>query len=192
MTSPTEPVATNASAFTWTWMGVDDGSGVQGYMISLDGVSWLAVEGGASYIGKLREGDNMLWVKGVDRLGNVSVDAAEAAVVTRVVPQIATVEPVPGATEYTINDISTIAFQVVGLHEAAIEVRVNKNLLEPWRIVTLMDTPTLAKFYVLLDGAVMQPGPLTVTIKIGDVTRYCDYSVLNERSGFGFGRLRPW
>ena len=28
MTSPTEPVATNASAFTWTWMGVDDGSGV--------------------------------------------------------------------------------------------------------------------------------------------------------------------
>ncbi len=95
-------------------------------------------------------------------------------------------------TEYRINDISTIAFQVVGLHDAAIQVRVNLNLLEPWRIVTLTDTPTAAKFYVLLDGAVMQPGPLSVTIKIGDVTRYCDYRVLNERSGFGFGRLRLW
>ena len=192
MTSPTKPVATNASSFTWTWTGADDGSGVQGYMISLDGVSWLAVEDGATYIGKLCEGDNRFWVKGIDRLGNVSVDAAEAAVVTQVVPQIATVEPVPGVTEYRINDISTIAFQVVGLHDAAIQVRVNLNLLEPWRIVTLTDTPTAAKFYVLLDGAVMQPGPLSVTIKIGDVTRYCDYRVLNERSGFGFGRLRLW
>lgn len=192
MSSPTEPVATNASTFTWAWTGVDDGCGVLGYMISLDGVSWLAVQDGASYMGKLCEGDNKLWVKGVDKLGNVSADAVKAAAVTQVVPQIATVEPIPGAMEYRINDISTISFQVVGLHHAAIEVRVNENLLEPWRIVTLMDTPTLAKFYILLDGAVMQPGPLTVTIKIGDVTRYCDYSVLNERSGFGFGRLRPW
>ncbi len=192
MTSPTKPVATNASSFTWTWTGADDGSGVQGYMISLDGASWLAVEDGATYIGKVCEGDNRLWVKGVDKLGNVSVDAAEAAVVTQVVPQIATVEPVPGVTEYRINDVSTIAFQVVGLHDAAVQVRVNLNLLEPWRIVTLTDTPTAAKFYVLLDGAVMQPGPLSVTIKIGDVTRYCDYRVLNERSGFGFGRLRLW
>jgi len=30
------------------------------------------------------------------------------------------------------------------------------------------------------------------SIKIGDVTRICDYEVLDERSGFGFGRLRPW
>ncbi|HBK60580.1 MAG TPA: hypothetical protein DDZ84_07265 [Firmicutes bacterium] len=39
---------------------------------------------------------------------------------------------------------------------------------------------------------VMQPGMLTVTIRIGEVTKSCDYRVLGERTGFGFGCLRPW
>ncbi|MEA4882807.1 MAG: hypothetical protein VB144_03925 [Clostridia bacterium] len=60
--SPTEPVATNAATFTWTWTAVDDGCGVNNYMISLNGGSWLLVEDGASYSGKLDEGDNkLLW-----------------------------------------------------------------------------------------------------------------------------------
>jgi hypothetical protein len=33
---------------------------------------------------------------------------------------------------------------------------------------------------------------LTVTIRIGEVTKSCDYRVLGERTGFGFGCLRPW
>jgi hypothetical protein len=73
-----------------------------------------------------------------------------------------------------------------------VEWKCCKPIEDAWRLVTIANTPALAKFYILLDDAVMQPGPLTLTIKIGEVTRFCDYEALDERSGFGFGRLRPW
>ena len=82
---------------------------------------------------------------------------------------------------------------MAGLRDGTVEVFLGSELLkDDWRLVTVVRTPELAKFYILLDADVMQPGILTVTIRIGDVTKSCDYRVLSERTGFGFGRLRPW
>jgi len=129
-------------------------------------------------------------VKGVDNLGNEGA-VSVAPMVTLVDVAIFDLMPAPG--EHPINEASTIVFSVVGLYDGRVEVLLsNKPIEDAWRLVTIVNTPALAKFYILLDDAVMQPGPLTVTIKVGDVTRYCDYEVLDERTGFGFGRLRPW
>ena len=132
----------------------------------------------------------MLYVKGVDNAGNEGA-ATAAYEVTLVDAVIFDIHPEPGA--HVINEVSTIAFSVVGLHDGTVDVLLGSRPLEDdWRLVTVVRTPELAKFYVLLDADVMQPGMLTVTIRIGDVTKSCDYRVLGERTGFGFGRLRPW
>ena len=132
----------------------------------------------------------MVRVKGVDNLGTEGA-VSVAPAVTLVDVAIFAVMPAPG--EHPINEASTVVFSVAGLYDGRVEVLLsNKPIEDAWRLVIVVNTPELAKFFVLLDDAVMQPGPFTVTIKIGDVTRYYDYEVLDERSGFGFGRLRPW
>jgi len=56
---------------------------------------------------------------------------------------------------------------VAGLYDGQVEVLLsNKPIEDAWRLVTIVNTPGLAKFYVLLDDAVMQPGPLTVTLNL--------------------------
>ena len=131
----------------------------------------------------------MLRVRGVDNIGNEGAEAV-AADVTLADVFIYDLMPEPGA--HAINEVSTIAFSVVGLRDGEMEVFVGGRPIEPWRIVTVINTPERAKFYILLDASVVRPGPMTVTIRIGDVVRFCDYRVLSERTGFGFGRLRPW
>ena len=191
ITAPAAKKNTNLSTFTWTWTG-DDDAGVQGYWVKLNDEAWSWTTEPVFTSWRLQRGDNMLYVKGVDKLGNESAAEKAPAVVTLVDAAIFDLMPAPG--EHPINEASTIVFSVAGLYDQ-VEVLLSNKPIEDddaWRLVTIFNTPELAKFYILLDDAVMQPGPLTVTIKIGDVTRYCDYEVLDERSGFGFGRLRPW
>jgi hypothetical protein len=192
ITSPAAAKNTNLSTFTWTWTGNDGerGSGVQGYWVKLNDEAWSWTAEPVFKSARLHRGANVLRVKGLDNLGNEGA-VSEAPAVTLVDVAIFDVMPAPG--EHPINEASTIVFSVAGLYDGRVEVLLgDKPIEDAWRLVTIANTPALAKFYVLLDDAVMQPGPLTVTIKVGDVTRYCDYEVLDERTGFGFGRLRPW
>ena len=192
ITSPATQKNTNLSTFTWTWTGDDGehGSGVQGYWVKLNDEAWSWTTEPVFTSSRLQHGANILRVKGVDNAGNEGAVAA-AHEVTLVDAVIFDVHPEPGA--HAINEVSTIAFSVAGLYDGIVEVLLGNELIEDvWRLVTVVRTPELAKFYILLDADVMQPGMLTVTIGIGDVTKSCDYKVLGERTGFGFGRLRPW
>ena len=192
ITSPTAATTTNLSTFTWTWMVEDDedGPGVRGYWVKLNDEAWSWTMQPVFTPARLYCGANVLRVKSVDNLGNEGPEA-EAPEVMAVDVVIFDVHPEPGA--HAINEVSTIAFSVAGLRDGTVEVFLGSELLkDDWRLVTVVRTPELAKFYILLDADVMQPGILTVTIRIGDVTKSCDYRVLSERTGFGFGRLRPW
>ena len=193
ITSPAAQKNTNVSTFTWTWTGNDDGergSGVQGYWVKLNDEAWSWTTEPVFTSSRLHRGANVVRVKGVDNLGTEGA-VSVAPAVTLVDVAIFAVMPAPG--EHPINEASTVVFSVAGLYDGRVEVLLsNKPIEDAWRLVIVVNTPELAKFFVLLDDAVMQPGPFTVTIKIGDVTRYYDYEVLDERSGFGFGRLRPW
>ena len=130
-----------------------------------------------------------------DKLGNVGEPRA-ARVVKQVKPQIVLVQPMPGAS-YKINEISTIAFQVIELivddddQYLMPEVLLNGVKLDAWRIVSVVPPP-VAKFYVLLDSNVMGPGSMGIRITVGAESQLFNYTVDSERSGFGFGRLRPW
>ncbi|MEA4884348.1 MAG: hypothetical protein VB144_11980, partial [Clostridia bacterium] len=190
VTTPTQQVSTNIATFTWKWSGTDDGAGVQGYWVRLNGGAWSWTTESSYTCKSLRLADNVLVVKGVDGIGNESAETV-APSVNLVNVMIYDAMPAPG--EHPINEVSTIAFSVVGLYDAPVEVLMGAEPLEhDWRIVTITNTPAIAKFYILLDDAVMEPGPMTITVKIGEITRSFDYQVLSERSGFGFGRLRPW
>ena len=139
---------------------------------------------------RLQRGANILRVNGVDNAGNESA-AVVADAVTLVDAVVFDIRPEPGA--HAINEVSTIAFSVAGLYDGHVEVLLgDKPIEDGWRLVTVVRTPELAKFYVLLDADIMQPGMLIVTIRVGDSMISCAYRVLSERSGFGFGRLRPW
>jgi len=191
ITSPTAATTTNLSTFTWTWIAEDDedSPGVRGYWVKLNDEAWSWQIAPVFTPSRLHCGANVLRVKGVDDLGNEGPEA-EAPEVMVVDVVIFDVHPEPGA--HAINQVSTITFSVAGLYDGTVEVFLGSKLLEDdWRLVTVFRSPELAKFYILLDADVMQPGMLTVTIRIGDVTKSWDYRVLSERTGFGFGRLRP-
>ncbi len=192
ITSPTEATTTNPSTFTWTWIVEDDedSPGIRGYWVKFNHEAWSWTTEPVFTSSRLRRGANMLRVKGVDSWGNEGPEAVAPEVVL-VDAMIFDIHPEPGA--HAINEVSTIAFSVAGLYNGIVEVLLGSKLMEDdWRLVTVVRTPELAKFYVLLDADIMQPGMLTVTIRIGDATKSCDYRVLSERTGFGFGRLRPW
>jgi len=189
MTNPTESVFTNAATFTYGWEATDAGCGVvHGYKVKFNGTEYLTFR--PTWSGALAPGANALEVLAIDGLGNEGRSVA-APVVTHSTCFITRVLPFEG--RYRINEISTVAFEAVGLHDAAVEVYVNSVKLDARRVVPVICTPALAKFYVLLDGEVMTPGMMTITIRIGTyASTKCDYTVDPERSGFGFGRLRPW
>jgi len=197
---PTEAVTTNAAKFRYEWTAIDAGCGVASYTVVFNGskhqVDETSVDNKYWYEATLREGDNTFTVFATDKLGNVGATKA-AAIVKQVKPQIILVQPMPGA-EYKINEISTIAFQVIGLvvddesQYIRPEILVNGEPLDEWRIVPVVEPPGTAKFYVLLDGDVMVPGTMGISITIGAGSELFIYTVDSERSGFGFGRLRPW
>ena len=95
----------------------------------------------------------------------------------------------------TINAEAT-AGKVVGVQMSCGdggEVYVNGVKLDSWRVVEVTRAPALSKYWVLLDGDVMEPGVMEIAVKVGaaEPVNY-SYTVDWERSGFGFGRLRPW
>jgi hypothetical protein len=193
--APSDAITTNAATFAYEWRAVDAGCGVRDCTVVFNGGEYQATATGGgndfAWTGALLEGDNTFRVWATDKLGNKSA-VVDVPVVRQATPQISGVRPMPGV-QYKINEISTIAFQVVGLHDAPIEVRLNGGEpLDPWRIVTVLDAPTMAKFYILLDGEVLAPGTMAITITIGAESGLFIYEVSPERSGFGFGRLRPW
>lgn len=187
----TPPATTNTTRPIWVWHGDDAGlSGVSHFIVTFDGELPFNTMGESfTPAHDLPAGAHTLTVQGVDALGNVGNVLAFAAVVV-VEPVIIDVVPVPGA--YAIDRISTLMFHITGMIDAPLQVAVGPYALEPWRIVVLYRTPADAKFYVLLDEEVIVPGRLVLTVEAGMTQRTFIYEVLNERSGFGFGRLRPW
>jgi len=187
--------------FSWT-AATDAISGVAGYVIRIKtkgSASWDAFDkfvdfpdGATGTLAwqlkvKLDPGQYTMSIAAQDVAGNIgpaeqinfSVEAPS------IVPVISVLKPTEGS--YNINEISTVKFQVVDCYDEEIEVAVEGATLS--HIVTIVDTPTLTQFYLLLDP---QPGDLKITITVGEVTETFSYTVEAERSGFGFGRLRPW
>ena len=189
MVSPAEPTTTNKPAFTWKWNAKDAGSGVAGYWVSLYGgaASWTTETSVA--VTELSAGAHVLTVTAVDRLGNIGIEA-QSSVVTVVKAKVFDVKPLEGA--YKINEISTISFKVGGLYDGQVKVFVGTTELEAWRVVMINSMPAESRFYVLLDEAVMNSGMMIIGIDVGDGPETFIYEVLTERSGYGFGRLRPW
>lgn len=185
---PAADITTNAATFAYRWTAVDAGCGVGSYKMRFNGHEYVTAN--TTWTGTLVPGINTFEVRGIDALGNEG-EAVAAPQVTQVVPQISIDQPAPGGS-YKINEVSTIAFKAVGHYDGAIEVRVNGVLLDSWRLIELVDTPGFARFYILLDAQVMAEGAMGVAIKVGTASGLFMYDVDAQRSGFGFGRLRPW
>jgi hypothetical protein len=185
------PPTTNNTRPTWEWIGDDAGlSGVSHYIVTLDGEAPFTTTGTSfTPAHDLPAGNHTLTVQGVDVLGNVG-NLLELSTTVVVEPVIIDVNPVPGT--YAIDRISTLMLYITGMIDAPLEVAIGSYELDTWRIVELYRTPTDAKYYLLLDEAVLVPGRLVLTVRAGMTQRTFIYEVLNERSGFGFGRLRPW
>lgn len=187
----TPPATTNTTRPTWGWSGDDAGlSGVAYYIVTLDGQPPFNTTGTSfTPAHDLPAGAHTLTVQAVDALGNIG-NLLEFATTIVVEPVIIDVIPLPGT--YTIDRVSTLVLNITGMMDAPLEVAVGANALETWRIVELYRTPASTKFYVLLDEEVLMPGRLVLTVDAGMTQRTFIYEVLNERSGFGFGRMRPW
>ncbi|MEA4884831.1 MAG: Ig-like domain-containing protein [Clostridia bacterium] len=190
--SPVAPMApTNNTTVTWTWSAVDAGCGVKGFWVTLDSETpvWTT---DMKFVKAISAGVNhVLKVKGEDLLGNIGAEVVFDPVNITALT-IFNAQPLPGEI-YKINMISTVAFEVSGLVDAPVTVSVGTTQLAAWRVVKVSQTGTNAKFYVLLDEAVMAPGKImTVTVCVGSMSASYEYEVETERSGFGFGRLRPW
>jgi len=195
-TAPTADVSTNITSYTWTWSSVDAGCGVvAGYWVKLD-------SGGAVYQTEptftphiLQPGNHTVTVQAVDALGNIEEVPVTSAIVTVVEPVVIRVTPSPET--YQINMISTVVLEVAGMIDADFVVSIGDQVLtgDPvhgWRVVRITATEAMSKYYVLLDEEVLQPGQLLINVRAGLLNAQFIFDVLNERSGFGFGRLRPW
>ncbi|MCR4426703.1 MAG: hypothetical protein NUW23_11065, partial [Firmicutes bacterium] len=200
--SPTEPYDTNDTTPTWKWTAADAGVGVKGYWIQIDNDGWKWLPGDGSLAEHTPSssqslGAHVLRVKAIDLLGNEGV-VVEFPTVTVVLPVICRLMPAPG--EYDINLISTIMFMVMNLHDAPVEVLINGVKLDEEKVVEVGKIGNETKFYILLDvddfpapvGIELELRVMVVGICVGDDSASYVYTVTTERSGFGFGRLRPW
>lgn len=185
------PDCTNDTRPTWEWIGDDAGlSGVACYIVDLDDeAAFSTTDTSFTPAADLPAGGHILSVVAVDALGNVGQPLVFPAVVI-VEPVVVDVNPLPGA--YPVNHVSTIVITLTGMVDADLEVAAGAVWLEDWRVVEISRTLASSKFYVLLDETVLVPGRLVLTVNAGMTQDKFTYDVLNERSGFGFGRLRPW
>ena len=193
---PTAETYTNVRRPVWKWSAEEDGtSPANNYKVA------LAPEGRAEStfwqespefvpVSYLAPGKYVLRVAARDELGNVGSEQSFPAVYA-VAPTVSAPIPSPGA--YPVNKVSTLAFSVHGIWDAELEIRANGKLVSEDNLIMLLRSPALTKFYVLIDADMVGPNQrLTIKVKVGDMTWEFDYDVLTERSGFGFGRLRPW
>ena len=183
------PGLTNKSRPEWEWSAADSsGADTDHFIVTLDDEPPVQTTGTTfTPAADLPAGRHVLRVTAVDSLGNTGHEL--------VFPEVTVVDPVvtgidPPAGTYRINQMSTIVVTLSGLIDADLEVAVGGNQLAPWRVVELTRTPALSKFYLLLDGAVLAPGHVVLTVRAGAAETRFTYEVLNERSGFGFGRLQ--
>jgi len=193
---PTAETHTNRRRPAWKWSSEEDGTcPAKDYRVT------LAPEGRAEStvwtespefvpVSGLPSGKYVLRVAARDELGNIGGEQNFPAVYV-VAPTVSTPIPVPGA--YPVNKVSTLAFSVHGIWDAELEIKANDEPVPEENLITLLRSPALTKFYVLIDADMVGPNQrLTIKVKVGDATWEFDYDVLTERSGFGFGRLRPW
>lgn len=195
---PTMEVYTNTACPVWKWEAVEDGtSPVKDYRVTLAAgenalpAVWTALPEFRP-VPDLAQGIYMLKVAARDELGNIGPEQAfpPVHVVTPVIHP-----PIPFEDVYPVNKVSTIAFAVSGIWDANLNVWVNGRLLVPGDDnLTVVSRPSgFIKFYVLIDADMADPGErLTIRVEAGSASREFVYDILKERSGFGFGRLRPW
>jgi hypothetical protein len=194
-----EPMAethTNGRRPVWKWSAEEDGtSPAKDYTVTLapegqdQSTFWVELPEFVP-VSDLPSGKYVLKVAARDELGNVGREQSFPAVYV-VAPMVSTPIPSPGA--YPVNKVSTLAFSVHGIWDAELEIKANDKPVPEENLIMLLRSPALTKFYVLIDANMAEPGQrLTIKVKAGDMIWEFGYDVLTERSGFGFGRLRPW
>ena len=195
---PTAEIHTNGRRPVWKWSAEEDGtSPAKDHRVTLapgpegraESTFWQESTEFVP-VSDLPSGKYVLKVAARDELGNVGREQAFPAVYV-VAPTVSTPVPSPGA--YPVNKVSTLAFSVHGIWDAELEIRADGRPVPEANLIMLLRSPALTKFYVLINDDMVGPGRrLNIKVKVGDVTWEFDYDVLTERSGFGFGRLRPW
>ena len=183
-------MVTNNARPTLKWKADDGaGCGLDHFIVTLNGQpQFPTTETEYTPAHDLAVGTHTLKVQAVDKLGNVGNELVFEVQVLE--PIVIDVNPLEGS--YPINRISTIMVILSGMVDAQLEVAVSGEWLGSSSIIEISREAGIAKFYVLLDDAVMKPGRLLLMVKAGITQQLFQYEVLNERSGFGFGRLRPW
>ena len=193
---PTMVVYTNTLCPVWKWEVVDDDTApIEDYRVTLVAGEHALPEIWTSSsefmpVPDLGPGTYVLRVAARDELGNIGPESAFPAVHV-VVPEIHA--PIPTEDVYPVNKVSTIAFSVSGMWDARLKVLANGRPV-PDRSVIVVSRPSgFIRFYVLIDADMADPGErLTIKVEAGSASREFVYEILKERSGFGFGRLRPW
>jgi len=193
---PTAETHTNGLRPVWKWSAEEDGtSPAKDYTVTLapegqdQSTFWVELPEFVP-VSDLPSGKYVLKVAARDELGNVGREQSFPAVYV-VAPMVSTPIPSPGA--YPVNKVSTLAFSVHGIWDAELEIKANDKPVPEENLIMLLRSPALTKFYVLIDANMAEPGQrLTIKVKAGDMIWEFGYDVLTERSGFGFGRLRPW
>ena len=193
---PATEVHTNMGCPVWKWEVVDDDTApIEDYRVTLVAGEHALPEIWTSSsefmpVPDLGPGAYVLRVAARDELGNIGTEES-FPVVHVVAPVIHAPIPMEGA--YPVNKVSTIAFSVSGMWDARLKVFANGRPV-PDRSVIVVSRPSgFIKFYVLIDADMAEPGErLTIRVEAGSAAREVVYEVLAERSGFGFGRLRPW
>jgi hypothetical protein len=153
--SPTDGAYSNSHDLQAVWMGIDHGSGIDRYEVSLDGSAPIALRDTAGYVfPETGEGEHTITVTAYDRAGNAA-EANATVSVDYTLPTIQVTDPEQGATVYGDVQVNWTASDA-GSGIAAISVAVDgaSTPVPP-------DTDTLAL-------APLSEGPHAVTVRIWD------------------------
>ena len=109
ITSPVEGLITNSSSMTVTWTGNDSGSGMDHYLVSTDGITFsdIAYLNGTWTYGHLADGVRTIYVRGIDKAGNVGGTSANITI-DSIAPSLTA--HTPSGNEIAVNAVLSVTF----------------------------------------------------------------------------------
>jgi len=122
ITSPENGTFLNTSSIILNWTAEDAGVGVKYYLISIDGGNWVNLTE-TGYIANLSDGEHVVVVKAVDKVGNSGEDSVRFVVDTEA-PAITVISPKNGSTitNNTIHISWEASDNVSGISHYAVSV----------------------------------------------------------------------